>query len=359
MSKDQLDSVLVSVHNGVGRLSLNRPRQINALSHPMVGLLQDALDRWRADPEVRVVVLTGEGERGFCAGGDIRAIYDDARAGTDTSLEFWAHEYRLNATLATYPKPVVAFMAGIVMGGGVGLAVHASHRVVREDSVVAMPEVGIGFTPDVGGLFVLSRSPGQVGTHLTLTGDRMVAADALYAGFADHFIPAARWEQALAALETTDPGAALRALSTEPDEPCELQPQREWIDACYAADRIEDILGSLAAHPDERARATAERLRSLSPTALKVSLRALRAAAGDEDVSQTLQRDLRVSARSLAGHDFPEGIRAQVIDRDRTPRWLPAELGEVTDADVEAYFADLGDRELQIPQPSSPTTKES
>jgi enoyl-CoA hydratase len=346
------DEVLVRERDGIGHLTLNRPRTINALSHGMVTTLAAALEEWRHDDRVRTVVIDGAGERGLCAGGDIRAIYEDARAGSDASLAFWADEYRLNADIARYPKPVVALMDGIVMGGGVGLSGHASHRVVTEDSVVAMPEVGIGFTPDVGGTWLLSRAPGELGTHLALTSDRMDAADAIHCGFADHWVSRDRRAELMAALASTDADAALAALAGPAPGVSRLAAQRGWVDACYAADTVEEVLDRLRAADAPEAREAAERIAALSPTALKVTLRAVREARGDQCLEDTVAREFRVSARSLAGHDFPEGIRAAVVDRDRNPSWRPSSLAEVTDSDVDAYFRPLGDRELVIPRPT-------
>ncbi len=346
------EHVIVRVHDGLGRLTLNRPKAINALSHDMVTTMYTTLRRWREDERVRTVVIDGRGEQGLCAGGDIRAIYDDARAGTNASVQYWADEYRLDAEIARYPKPVVALMDGIVMGGGVGISAHASHRVVNDDSVVAMPEVGIGFTPDVGGTFLLSRAPGELGTHLALTTDRMDAAEAIHCGFADHWVPKDRRDELLAALAGGDADTALSSVAADPPYGSELADQRSWIDACYGAGTVEEILDLLLAHGTEPARDAAKRLAELSPTALKVTFRALREARQDRWVEDSLERELRISARHLAGHDFAEGIRAQVIDRDRNPSWSPGTLVEVSDADVDAYFTPLGAQELHLPRPT-------
>ena len=209
-------AVLVRVQDGLGRLTLNRPRAINALSHEMVGLMQTALDAWAEDPAVRTVVIDGAGERGLCAGGDIVAIYAAARAGGGASIDYWADEYRLDATIAGYAKPVVALMDGIVMGGGVGISTHASHRIVEEGSTVAMPEVGIGFVPDVGGLFLLARAPGQLGLHAALTGARLGPADAIHLGFADDLVPRERRGELLAGLTSGDVDGTLARLAVAP-----------------------------------------------------------------------------------------------------------------------------------------------
>lgn len=340
-------SVLVRVHDGIGHLTLNRPRAINALSHEMVGLMQSALDAWADDPAVRVVVIDGAGDRGLCAGGDIVAIYSDARAGGTASIDYWAAEYRLDATIADYTKPVVALMDGIVMGGGVGISTHASHRVVEEGSTIAMPEVGIGFVPDVGGLFLLARAPGQLGLHAALTGHRMSPADAIHLGFADTLVPRERRVELLTGLASGDVDATLAQLAVAPG-PSALATERGWIDVAYAHDSVEDVLAALescAGDGPERARTVLTRS---SPTSLKVTLRSFREAAGDPDLHTALTRDLRIAARCLSGHDFAEGIRAQVIDKDRNPRWQPATLPEVSEDAVDAYFAPLGDRDLDL-----------
>jgi enoyl-CoA hydratase len=344
--------VLVRVEGGIGRLTLNRPRAINALSHDMVGVVQAALDDWEHDDAVTAVVIDGAGDRGLCAGGDIRAIYDDARAGGDASARYWADEYRMNVHVARYAKPVVALMDGIVMGGGVGLAGHASHRVVSEGSVVGMPEVSIGFVPDVGGTWLLARAPGELGTHLGLTTDRMDAGDALHCGFADAFVPRGRRDELLAAIRDVGPDQALRDLATAAPA-SGLAGQRAWIDECYAADDVETVLDRLDGCGEEAASAAASRLRAWSPTSLKVALRALREARDDAALEDAFTREYRISCRCLRGHDFPEGIRAQVIDKDRTPHWEPARLTEVSDSAVDTYFASLGDDELTL----TPTTR--
>ena len=343
---DAEPQVLARVSDGVGHLRLNRPRAINALSHGMVRLLAEALDRWAEDEAVRTVLIDGAGERGLCAGGDIRAVTDgvraDARAGAADAVGYWTDEYRLDARIARYPKPVVALMDGIVLGGGVGLSAHAAHRVVTEDSSVGMPEVAIGFVPDVGGTWLLSRAPGELGTHLALTTDRMSAADALHCGFADVFVPRARRDELLAALAAGPVDEALAAVA-EPAGESPLAAQHGWIDRCYAAGSVAEVLDRLDAAPEEGARAAATAVRAMAPTALAVTLRSLRLARGETSLEQALVRELRVSAVAVGHPDFVEGVRAAVVDRDRTPSWQPL------DADVDAFFASLGDRDLTFP----------
>ncbi|WP_067548852.1 enoyl-CoA hydratase/isomerase family protein [Nocardia crassostreae] len=348
--------VLIEKRDGLGLITLNRPKAINALNHPMALVILDALRAWATDDEVRTVVLTGAGERGLCAGGDIVAIHTDAEnavanadsayvAADSPSGRFWRDEYILNALIGRYPKPYVAVMDGIVMGGGVGLSGHASHRIVTERSKVGMPETGIGFAPDVGGTYLLAHAPGEIGTHIALTTARMSAGDAIAAGFADHFVPAEHLPALLEALRSNDADTAI-AKFAQPAPVSEFSAQRDWIDYCYAADTVEEIVNRL--HSDgrpESAKAAAEVL-SKSPVALKVTLRSLRGARTAASLEEVLNQEYRVSAASLATHDLVEGIRAQVIDKDRNPRWQPATLADVTAADVDAYFGELGDREL-------------
>lgn len=351
MNHSPAAAVLTQVRGKVGTLTLNRPRALNSLTHAMVRDLAAALTAWERDGAVETVVIEGAGERGLCAGGDIRAIYQDARVGGTASLDFWRDEYLLNAQIARFPKPYVALMDGIVMGGGVGVSAHGSVRVVTERSQVAMPEVGIGFVPDVGGTHLLASAPGEVGTHLALTTDRMGPGAALAYGFADHYLPAAQLPAFTAALTTT-PAADAVARFAEPAPADELAEHRAWIDACYAADSVEEIVSRLENHGAPAAKEAAERIMGKSPTALKVTLSALRRARRLGALEPVLDQEYRVSCAALSTPDLVEGVRAQVIDKDRRPRWNPAHLSEVDPAEVERYFADLGPRELGLaPRP--------
>ena len=348
------DAVLAAVEGRMGRLTLNRPRALNALTHEMVRRITATLEEWERDPAVETVVITGAGERGLCAGGDIRQIHADARAGGgDASAAFWRDEYRLNARIARCPKPYVALMDGIVMGGGVGVSAHGSVRIVTERSRIAMPETGIGFVPDVGGTYLLALAPGQLGTHLALTGTTVGAADALLCGLADHFVPSHRLPellQALAARAVTDVLPSFVGAAP----PGELGAHQEWIDHCYAADTVEEIVNRLFAYGAPAAKTAAESMLAKSPTALKVTLAAVRKARSLGPLEAVLDQEYRVSCAALSAPDLVEGIRAQVIDKDRTPRWTPATLTEVTDDDVARFFAPLGDRELSLATGDSP-----
>ncbi|MEU3187713.1 enoyl-CoA hydratase/isomerase family protein [Streptomyces sp. NPDC006923] len=332
------EPVLLSRAGRTARITLNRPRALNALTHAMVRTIDRALGEWEDDESVAAVVISGAGERGLCAGGDIRAIHEDARTGGGASAAFWRDEYRLNARIARYPKPYVALMDGIVMGGGVGVSAHGSIRIVTERSAVAMPETGIGLVPDVGGTYLLSRAPGELGTHLALTGRAVGAADALLCGLADHFVPSDRLPELSAALADTDAGEIAHRYAAAPPE-AQLAADRAWIDTCYAADSVEEIVARLLDHGGPAAKEAAATILTRSPTALKATLAALRLARRTSTLERVLDQEYRASCAALTTADLVEGIRAQVIDKDRTPRWSPKELALVTDAEVARFSA--------------------
>ncbi|MFB6789000.1 enoyl-CoA hydratase/isomerase family protein [Streptomyces olivaceus] len=343
-----MNDVLFRTSGRAAHITLNRPRALNSLTHDMVLRIDAKLTEWEHDPAVETVVITGEGERGLCAGGDIRAIHDDARDGDGrASAAFWRDEYRLNARIAHYPKPYVAVMDGIVMGGGVGVSAHGSARVVTERSAIAMPETGIGFVPDVGGTHLLALAPGELGTYLALTGAQIQAADALLCGLADQYMPSASLRSFVDDLAVLPVREALGRHVQDPP-PGELAGRRGWIDSCFSAGTVEDIVQRLLDHGGPEARETAETLLTRSPTAVKVTLAAVRRARGLGALERVLDQEYRVSCACLGSPDLVEGIRAQVVDKDRAPRWSPATLGEVADADVERFFTPLGDRELGL-----------
>lgn len=346
--------VLLRIHGHAGHIVLNRPRAINALNHTMVRLMDDALTAWERDDSVGVVVLTGAGERGLCAGGDIRSIHDDIRAGGGAaSLAFWRDEYRLNARIARFQKPYVAVMDGIVMGGGVGVSAHGGVRIVTERSRIAMPETGIGFVPDVGGTYLLSRAPGELGTHLALTGSAVGAGDAVLCGLADHYVPSERLGEFTAALGEADVSEVVAEYAAAAPEG-ELAGHRAWIDACYAADSVEEIVDRLYNCGDRAAKETAETILGKSPTSLKVTLAALRRARALATLEQVLDQEYRVSATAITAPDMVEGIRAQVVDKDRDPHWSPADLTQVSDAEVDRHFAPRDGDELGLASQTAP-----
>ncbi len=306
-----------------------------------------ALAGWAADPGVSAVVLAGAGERGLCAGGDIVPLYHSARGDGAEGRRFFFDEYRLNARIGSYPKPYVALMDGFVMGGGVGVSAHGSVRIVTETSKIAMPEVGIGFIPDVGGSYLLSRAPGGLGLHAGLTGAPFGAADAIAMGFADHYVPQAQLPALVAAIIAEGIEAAVTAFAAPPP-PGTLVAQRDWIDPCYTGESLADILAALRAHPEPAAQQAAELIAGRSPIAVSVALAAIRRAATLASLQQVLVQEYRISCAALGSHDFIEGIRAVVIDKDRDPHWSPATLDAVTAADIEAYFAPA-DPDLTFP----------
>ncbi|MFF3067342.1 enoyl-CoA hydratase/isomerase family protein [Kitasatospora sp. NPDC057936] len=334
-----------------GRIVLNRPRALNSLTHGMITAVREAVDAWTADDTVRTIVLTGAGERGLCAGADIRAMHDDAKVGGAGARAFFRDEYRLNALIARCPKPYVAVMDGITMGGGVGLSAHGSVRIVTERSVIAMPETRIGLVPDVGGSRLLAHAPGELGTHLGLTSASMGPGDALLCGFADHFVPSAKIPallSALAAAPDADAVTAVVVAAAEAAPLAGLAAQREWIDTCYAADTAEEIVERLLDSGVPEAKEAAELVLANSPTAVKTTLAALRRARPLPSLEAVLDQEYRISCAALDSHDLVEGIRAQVIDKDRNPRWSPAMLAEVTEADVARHFAPREGDELGL-----------
>lgn len=335
--------------------TLDRPGTLNALDLGMIRDLLATAAAWAEDPSVRAVVLKGAGPRAFCAGGDIRGVCTARDCGdASATRDFFAEEYRLNRTIHRFPKPWIALMDGITMGGGVGLSIYGSHRVATEHTLWAMPETGIGFFPDVGGGWFLPRLPGGLGRYLALTGAALGPADALAAGIATHYVPAQR----LGALEASlaqaswddDPQeSASRVLGSHAADPgpAPLEALRPAIDACFGVSSPEQILAALEALATPWARETLEILAAKSPTSLRVTCRLL-----DEGPSRSLEEELiveyRLSQRFVSSHDFCEGVRAALVDRDRRPRWDPPRLAGVTEEGVAAFFAPLGDRELSF-----------
>lgn len=339
---DESDDILSRVDNGVGFVTLNRPKAINSLNQNMVCGLRAVLTAWERDDAIGAVVLSGAGERGLCAGGDVVAIYHSARADGAEARRFWHDEYLMNGQIGRYPKKYVALMDGIVMGGGVGVGAHANTRVVTETSKVAMPEVGIGFIPDVGGSYLLSRAPGSLGLHAALTGAPFSGADAIALGLADHFVPHEKLDALRRGIVTDGVDRAIAAHAVEPP-PSSLAAQRDWIDECYCGESVVDIVAALQGHHAGPANDAADLIATRSPIALSVTLEAVRRAAKLDTLEDVLAQDYRVSSASLRSHDLVEGIRAQLVDKDRNPKWSPASLPEVSVADVEAYFAPVDD----------------
>ncbi|CAM5435215.1 enoyl-CoA hydratase/isomerase family protein [Frigidibacter albus] len=324
-----------------GRITLTRPKALNALSHPMALALEAAIDLWRDDPAVDLLILDAEGERAFCAGGDIAEVYRAGKAGDDAAgRDFWRDEYRMNAKLAEYPKPIIALMQGFVMGGGVGIGCHVSHRVVGETTLMAMPECGIGLIPDVGGTLLLARAPGRLGRYLGLTGARMGAGDAIHAGFADHYLPEADWPALIADLCTTG-DAGLVAARALPAPASPLAEAAAGIDAAFSDTDIAQIVHDLEPHPEPWATEARKAILRNSPLSMGCTLNLLDMLAPADGIRQALSHEFRFTFRAVAHTDFLEGVRAQIIDKDRSPRWRHA-LGTVTAEERQALLAPLG-----------------
>ena len=344
--------LIVSCEGAAGIIRLNRPKAINAMTYEMSLGIDAALDRFESDPAVAVVILEGSGERGLCAGGDIRGLYESSKAGGDLGKMFWRQEYVMNARIAKYPKPYVAFMDGLVMGGGVGLSGHARHRVVTEKTKLAMPEVGLGFFPDVGGTWLLTRIPGEIGTFFGLTGQTMNGPDAIFARFADAVIPSAKLPALRAALTALRPGAT----SVEVDKVIAgfktgenagpIAAKQSWIDRCFAHDRMADIFSALKRDDSEFAQSTLKVLNEKSPRGMVVTLKLLRLARHATSLEECLVREYRAALEVFRSDDFREGVRAAVIDKDRNPRWSPPRIEDVTPEMLAPYFREIGADEL-------------
>jgi enoyl-CoA hydratase len=347
--------ILFERRGTAGLVTLNRPKALNAVTHGMVQALARQLAAWANDPAVSRVVVTAAGGRAFSAGGDIRMLYDLGRAGRQAEmLPFYRDEYVLNTAIKRYPKPYVTLIDGIVMGGGVGVSVHGSHRVAGDRYLFAMPEVGIGFFPDVGATWFLPRLPGELGTYCALTGERLGPADALGMSLATHRVPSARFgELADALCSAISVDAVLAACSVPADDPV-VMPRQPAVDRLFAGDRIEDILAALdreanAGGADAAfALAAAAAIRTKSPTSLKLALAQMRAGAG-LSFDACMRCEFRIVSRVVHGHDFYEGVRAVIVDKDNTPHWRPAALAEVSDAEIARHFAPLPSGELELP----------
>jgi enoyl-CoA hydratase len=337
-----------------GLVTLNRPQALNAVSHGMVRALAQQLAEWEVDPAVTRVVVTANGTRAFSAGGDLRALYDLSRAGRhDEALGYFRDEYSLNARIKRYRKPYVALIDGIVMGGGVGVSVHGSHRVAGDRFVFAMPEVGIGFFPDIGATWFLPRLPGELGIYCALTGERLNAEDATTAGVATHRVASARFPELVEALCTAVSVDAVLGAFTQPAGEGPVVERRAAVDRLFKGDQVEGILTALDAEAAGDgtgagfASATAALMRTKSPTSLKIALAQMRRGAS-LDFAECMRTEYRIVSRVVHGHDLYEGIRAVIVDKDQAPRWRPPALEAVSDAEVERHFAPLTG-ELALP----------
>lgn len=332
------EDILIRKAGRAGRITLNRPQALNALSHAMALGVEAALDAWRDDPAVALVVIDAAGDRAFCAGGDLAEIYADGRRGDFAKpRRFWADEYRMNAKIAAYPKPYVALTQGHVLGGGVGVALHGSHRIVGNTSKVAMPECLIGLVPDVGGTHLLGQAPGRLGEYLGLTGHRMGPGEAIHAGFADAYVPEADWPALAARLEETGDAGVIADFARTPP-PSALAPLQAEIDAAFAAPDLPTLIARL--EPSDWGAKVAAGLAGQSPLSMACTLALVRAARAEPGVAPALTREYRFTARSMEFGDLMEGVRAQVIDKDRRPLW-PDAIDSLSAERVAAMLAPL------------------
>jgi enoyl-CoA hydratase/carnithine racemase len=329
-----------------GRITLTRPDALNALTYSMCRQIAAALDAWRADPAVSLVLIDAEGERAFCAGGDIVEMYETGRAGAyDYGRHFWADEYRMNAAIAGYPKPIVSFLQGFTMGGGVGVGCHASHRIVCDTSQIAMPECGIGLVPDVGGSALLARAPGRLGAYFGTTGSRMGPGDAITMGFADFFVAQDHWPALKATLiETGDATAVMAAVQDPPSAP--VLETADEIAVLFAGSDAAVILDRLEGAQTPLAQAALKAFTRAAPLSVAATLRMLSTLGHHPSIEAALQQEYRFTWRAAEKADFIEGIRAQIIDKDRTPRWKHASVRDVTVIEVANMLAPLGPDEL-------------
>lgn len=339
-----MQAVLVQPEKGVGRLTLNRPEALHALTQDMCQIMTDALLGWRDDEAIELVLLDHTGPRGFCAGGDIRMLADSGAGDGAEARAFFHLEYRLNHLLMDYPKPIVVLMDGVVMGGGVGIALPARYRVATERTTFAMPETGIGLFPDVGGGWHLPRLAGKTGYWMALTGARIKAADCLALGLATHFVESGKLEALKADLiGTSGPdriSASLAAHVSDPS-PSPLEPHRTALDNCFSAATVDEVMDRLERDGSDWAKAQYAALQTKSPQTLRVALRQLQTGAALSDFASNMVMEYRIGARVVQRHDFLEGVRAVIIDKDNAPKWAPATLEAVDEAMLDAIFAPL------------------
>ncbi|MEM9349438.1 MAG: enoyl-CoA hydratase/isomerase family protein [Pseudomonadota bacterium] len=337
-----MPDLLTATEGRAGRITLNRPKALNALTHQMCLDIEATLDAWANDPAIELILIDASGDRAFCAGGDIAKMYETGMAGDYSyGRQFWQDEYRLNAKIAHYSKPIVSFLQGFTMGGGVGIGCHASHRIVGETSQIAMPEVSIGLVPDVGGSLLLAHAPGQLGAYLGVTAARMDAGNAIYAGFADHFIPEESWP----ALKSTLAERGVEALASHPAPAPSLANDADSLKDIFATSNLPEVA--------ERAQGTdiAKRLARHSPLAMACALKIIERLTDTRDITEALNLEYRFTARSMEHGDFLEGIRAQIIDKDKNPAWRH-DPHTLQDSDVDQMLAPLGAEELNLEEPA-------
>lgn len=342
-----MSDISIRVEGQVGRITLTKPKALNAMSHAMCLAIEEALDSWKNNDQVKLVLIDAEGDKAFCAGGDIQDLYDTGCAGDFAyGRKFWSDEYRLNAKISEYPKPYVAFMQGFTMGGGVGISCHGSHRIVGETSQIAMPECGIGLVPDVGGSYLLARAPGRLGDYLGLSAARMNAEDAIYCGFADTFVPESVWDALKSALiDGGDPNVISQFAKTPPEG--SLMTHQDEIDTAFSGATLDEVIESLKASDSEFAEKALKAVGRNSPLSMAVTIEILRQLRGNLDLRHALHLEYRYTYNAMEKGDFLEGIRAQIIDKDRNPTWKHA-LDGVTAGDIATILAPLGTAGLNL-----------
>jgi enoyl-CoA hydratase len=339
--------ILFEKRGAVGLISLNRPKALNALTHDMCVRMKATLNRWKADSDVACIVVQGSGDRAFCAGGDIRSLYESGKAGTPYARAFYRDEYLLDAAVKHYPKPYLALISGIVMGGGVGISVHGNYRIADETTTFAMPETGIGLFPDVGGSYFLPRCPGELGMYLALTGSRLSTGDTLYAGVATHFLARDNRDELIGRLvRGVPPNIAIEELA-QGSSTDSLADNRATIDGIFGMSSVEEILSSLDDVGSVWANEAAATIRTKSPTSTRLTFRQLREGRR-LDFDACMRMEFRMVNHVIEGHDFYEGVRATILDKDNAPRWRPSELSAVSPSDIDAYFAPLNGHELEL-----------
>lgn len=355
----QTEEVLFEQRGHIGIITLNRPTALNALNLHMIRLIDSHLIACAGNDDIKAVIIEGAGGRAFCSGGDVKGIAQaiGTTEGNKLASDFFREEYTLNNRIHTYTKPYISLIDGIVMGGGKGISAHGSHRIVTENTLFAMPETNIGFFPDVGGGYFLPRCPGQTGLYLAMTSKRIKAIDTVYIGFGTHYVPSDKITELRDALcslpfdrETDiqkDIDRTLASFTAEAPGESEIAPVRALIDECFGYDSVEKILAALEKQDHPWAQETLAALYAMSPTSLKVALRQIRTGAS-LDFSKVMTMEYRLSQRLVHTHDFYEGIRAALIDKDRQPKWQPAKAEEVTEAQIDAFFAPMDSQDLVL-----------